>query len=157
MRPCAGLCPQSISLPTKSKSHSQSSPAPHHLPPTRHILSFRQPKSFSQSRRRPLTRMQVRWNIQKRRLRVRRVAFQRYRRRCASRSRPLTLRSTDGGFYSGAFSRGQPAAGHGVFTFANGNKQGGNWIAQVASGLRVLLRFRFVVVCNARCVCVCVI
>jgi hypothetical protein len=37
----------------------------------------------------------------------------------------------DGGFYSGAFARGQPAAGPGVFVFANGNKQSGQWIAQV--------------------------
>ena len=41
----------------------------------------------------------------------------------------LTL-SADGGFYSGAFARGQPAAGPGVFSFANGNKQSGKWIEQ---------------------------
>ncbi len=43
----------------------------------------------------------------------------------------LTPHTSDGGFYSGAFARGQPAAGPGVFTFANGNKQSGQWIAQV--------------------------
>ena len=43
----------------------------------------------------------------------------------------LTPHTPDGGFYSGAFARGQPAAGPGVFSFANGNKQSGQWIAQV--------------------------
>lgn len=45
----------------------------------------------------------------------------------------LTL-SADGGFYSGAFARGQPAAGPGVFSFANGNKQSGKWIEQKEEG-----------------------
>ena len=40
----------------------------------------------------------------------------------------------DGGFYTGAFSKGQPAGGPGVFTFANGNKQGGKWIEQKEEG-----------------------
>jgi hypothetical protein len=88
---------------------------------------------------RSVTRQQVRRHVQERRLRVRRVAVQ----RCVCRPRlrhapparvPLTrlllTPPPDGGYYSGAFARGQPAAGPGVFTFANGNKQSGKWIEQ---------------------------
>ena len=42
--------------------------------------------------------------------------------------------AADGGFYTGAFARGQPSAGSGVFAFANGNKQSGKWIEQKEEG-----------------------
>lgn len=53
--------------------------------------------------------------------------------RCCPHCVAITLLA-DGGFYSGAFARGQPAAGSGVFTFANGNKQSGKWIEQKEEG-----------------------
>jgi hypothetical protein len=88
---------------------------------------------------RHVTCQQVRRHVQERRLRVRRVAVQRCL--CPPRllhapparvplTRLLLTPPPDGGYYSGAFARGQPAAGPGVFTFANGNKQSGKWIEQ---------------------------